>query len=168
MWTPSEGEERVLLLGGRFLSSDLTDLFEVLSTLPLSDVSASLILDEDNTVVGFTRIRSLQWVDQGETSLLGHLISKPLYLGITNGYFAISESESQIMELIFSLNGRKPLKDSAQPLVEQQKDLSLSIYQDDEMSKSVKLDKGRLVIKLDKSLALFYKFFSEATKNYAD
>ena len=167
VWTPEDSEERVLLLGGGFLSTDLTDLFDILGSLPLSETPVSLRLDQDNMVVGFTRIRSFEWIDEGAISKVGRLLPKPLYFGVANGYLAIAESESHLVDLIFSLNSKKPLKNSAQSLIENQPGLAVGFYQGDEVVKSVDLNRGRLVYRRAETPEWFYKFFGWVTKEFA-
>ena len=167
-WSPKGSEDRLLLLGGRFQASDLTDLFAVLAEVPLSGLSAYLELDTDNSVVGFTRTRSLRWVDEGEPSVIGELIPNQVYLGIANGFLIISESETAIMEHIFTLNSRRPLKESALQLLEERKGFSLREYKAGELTWTVALLRGRLVYRQDSIPDWFYSFFGKTTKDLAN
>lgn len=169
LWHPDGGDDRLLLLGGRFQASDLSELFEVLAEVPLSGMSAYLDLDKQNSVVGFTRIRSLEWIDEGEESLIGRLLpAGPVYLGISNGFFAISESDTALMELVFKLNARSPLKESALKLLEAEKNLSVLQYLDNKLTQSLSLKNGRLVLRQAAPPDWFYSYFESMTKNLAE
>ena len=167
LWNPNNGEDRLLLLGGRFQPSDLTELYEVLAEVPWGEISGSLELDEDNSVVGFTRIRSFEWNDEGEPSLVSLLVPRKVYFGIANGFVAISESDSALTELIFALNSRKPLRNSALSFFEDEKGYSMRDYRNEKLVGAVTLDEGRMVLRQNSPPDWFYSFLRKATKNFA-
>jgi hypothetical protein len=168
VWNPNGGDERLLLLGGRFQAADLSELFEVLGEVPFSGMSGQLILDEQNSVVGFTRVRSLEWVDEGEETLLGRLLPKPIYIGVSNGFVAISESDTALMELVFTLNSRRPLRESALQLLEEETNQSVLQYVDDKLIHSLAMRNGRLVLRQPTPPSWFYSYFAKMTKNLSD
>ena len=167
LWNPDGGEDRLLLLGGRFQASDLSELYEVLAEVPWGEVSGSLELDEDNSVVGFTRIRSFEWKDEGEPSPVSLLVPRRVYFGVVNGFVAISESDSALTELIFSLNSRRPLRNSALTFFEDGKNFSVRDYRNEELAGTVTLDNGRMVLRQNSPPDWFYAFLRKATKNLA-
>jgi len=168
LWHPNGGDERILLLGGGFQAPDLSELFDVLAEVPFSGLSGQLNLDEQNSVVGFTRVRSLEWVDEGEETLLGRLLPEPIYMGVSNGFVAISESDTALMELVFALNSRRPLKESALKLLEEEKNQSVLQYVNDQLVQSLALRNGRLVLRTPTPPSWFYSYFARMTKNLSD
>lgn len=168
LWKPGGGEDRLLMLGGRFQASDLTELFEGLSKLPVDDLPFAIDLDKNNSVVGFTRVRSFRWVDFEGQTIVGSLIPNEIYFGISNGFVAISESDTALMELVFSLNSRRPLKESALELIDDKRYESIVEYEDGAISRSVALTRGRLVLKQASTPDWFYDYFDRLTKNLVD
>ena len=167
-WEAGTGGERLLLLGGRFQATDLTEIFEGLSDLPVDGLPFFIELDRKNSVVGFTRVRSFEWMDLDEQTLIGTLIPKPIYFGISNGFAAISESDTALMELVFTLNSRRPLKESAADLFDDKRYESILEYEDGEIMRSVTLTRGRLVLRQGKAPDWFYDYFQSLIKNLAD
>jgi len=107
-WSPSDSTAKLLLLGGRFLLSDLEQLFDSLDLLSGVDGRPVAELDRDNTLVGFSRIRSVEL----NSLPVGILDDKVYYLAVANGFLAISDDSSSLINLVFKLNSRTPEADS--------------------------------------------------------
>lgn len=118
-WTPEGLNEEVLLLGGDFQSSDLTELFDMLGAVDLGAANMAFRLDEDNTVVGFTRIRSLD-IFESESDDAGTTDPKRYYFAVGQGKLAIAESEDYLIELVFQLNRRVGVRNSAKSMINQE------------------------------------------------
>ncbi|MCZ6671409.1 MAG: hypothetical protein O7C75_00575 [Verrucomicrobia bacterium] len=144
-WKPSGQESSMLLLGGKFLASDLSDLFEVFSELSFGETGLNLRLDENNSVVGFTRIRSLEFEGLPAGFWLGNGVQ--YFFGIGNGCLVIAEDENLIIDLIFKLNGKASISDSAQKLVEGNPGLSIASFNKGELTSSVQFTQGRMLFR---------------------
>lgn len=117
-WTPEGMEEAVLLLGGDFQSSDLNEIFDMFAAVDLDAANVAFRLDEDNTVVGFTRIRSLD-IFESESDDWGAAYPKRYYVAIGQGKLVIAESEDYLIELVFQLNRRQGIRNSAKNMINQ-------------------------------------------------
>ena len=117
-WTPDGSDQEVLMLGGDFQSSDLSELFDMFSNVDLKALNLAFVLDEGNSIVGFTRIRSFDLYGSiGDGS--GNSDPKRYYFTVGQGKLVIAESEDYLIELVFQLNRRVGIKGSAKEMLEE-------------------------------------------------
>lgn len=144
-WDSPESESSALLIGGGFLPTDLSEIFDVLSKLDISSLGFGLELDANNSIAGFTRIRSVDVVrDRGTGS---GATPKPnrYYVAIASNGLVVTQTESDMFELIFRLNSRKPLKNSSESLATVNPKLAILTMGAGGSSGTVQLVDGKLI-----------------------
>ena len=139
LWQRDESGGSMLLLGGRYLSGDLDQLFTVLANLDLQPFGKHFVLDDNNTIVGFSRIRSLEWYSSESGALLAQW-----YFSVSNGCLLIADNEQQIVEKVFQLNSRRPVTNSARSLHDQSSGMSAMHFEDGNLVASIEFNEGGL------------------------
>ena len=143
-WSAEGSEASHLILGGDFQSSDLGELFDMFSGVDLFGSPISIQLDEENSVVGFSRIRSLDIYDSEIEDVRN---SRPLhrfFFCVAQGFLVISDSDSELIDLVFSLNSRSVVKDSARKLVPPDPIFAISSFENGDSVGSVRMNDGRI------------------------
>jgi|GEM_PF-2345637 len=143
-WTPQGAEASLLLLGGSFQSSDLGDLFDMLSAVDLSGTPISIQLDEENTVVGFSLIRSLDLLDSHDQDVGDLRPRRRYFFGVAREFLVISDSDSALIDLVFNINSRNILKDSAQALDLNDPSFTISSFDNENRVASLRMSDERI------------------------
>lgn len=143
-WSTQGSEASLLILGGDFQSSDLGELFDMFSGVDLFETPISIQLDEENTVVGFSRIRSLDIYDSENEDFENSERMHRFFFCVANGFLVISDSDSELIDLVFSLNSRSVLKNSARKLIPPDQIFAISSFESGEKVGSVGMNDGRI------------------------
>ncbi len=152
-WTPEGMDEDVLLLGGDFQSSDLNEIFDMFAAVDLSAINMAFRLDEDNTVVGFTRIRSFD-IFESENGDADGIDPRRFYFAVGQGKLVIAESEDYLIELVFQLNRREGIRNSAKSMINQTDGAVVNRFESGMRSGSVRFSEGSIQYKRTDSMEL--------------
>ncbi|MBH53276.1 MAG: hypothetical protein CMI18_02895 [Opitutaceae bacterium] len=162
-WKPNDSEGYMLMLGGDFLRYDMNTLFQMLASISLDEFGVSMVLDEDNLVVGLTLIRSLelfvQWSDEEE------LFKRTFYFGIANGFLVIAEDSTVMASLIFRLNSKRTENTSARNGLGRNIFLLAAFFEGNRLSRSIETSNGRLIYKQTGSVSRFHIWIARFMKN---
>jgi len=153
-WTPKGSEAKQLLLGGDFQSSDLGELFDMFSLVDLSGTRFSIQLDEENSIVGFSRIRSLDLYDNQIQDIEDSKPMRRYFFCVAQGFLIISDSDSELIDLAFKINSRSLLKDSAKSLVAQDSTIAMSRIENGHKVGSLQMNDGRIFYQQEGRLEL--------------
>jgi hypothetical protein len=166
MWTPPKSQDRILLIGGRYVTTDLSDLFDMLENVSWEETGLSLELDKDNSVVGFTRVRSMDWKREEKNSWLPDTwLNNRFYFAVADGCLVISESESQIIDLVFKLNSRQKIQNSALDLMSGSTSHSIGIYENGAMTGHFQFNSDGMLKFQNQSVESLAKMFSWIINN---
>ena len=144
-WTLDRSGPSFLMLGGYFLPTDLSDLFNMLSELDLEEFGITIRLDDDNTVVGLSRVRSLEII--WHPSNTDEPESTTYYLAIGNGFMVVAEEDLQMIDLIFRLNSRDKVKDSIRRLIDRNSELAVAFFENNKAKTSLEFSNSRMIFR---------------------